>query len=73
MRAASSALPPRRAPLWGAWGRRRRVEEGASLRRKERGQRAGPEPPETRLPATPLSGRGKWRRQSAASSWGWAC
>lgn len=31
-------------------------------RRKERRQRAGPEASEPRLPATPQSGRGKWRR-----------
>lgn len=40
-------------------GRRGRLQPSVNLRRKERGQRAGPEPPEPGLPATPQSGRGK--------------
>lgn len=40
-------------------GRRGRLQPSVNLRSKERGQRAGPEPPEPGLPATPQSGRGK--------------
>lgn len=59
LRPASSALPPPRARPGGEQGRRGRPELGENLGRKERGQRAGPEPPEPGLPATPQSGRGK--------------
>lgn len=52
-RAHRRARSPRSAGA--AWG----VEESANLRRKKLGQRAGPEPPEPRLPATPQNGRGK--------------
>lgn len=69
LRTATSALPPSRALPGEEWGRRRRLEKSMKLRRKERRQRAGPEAPEPRLPATPQSGRGKWRRQVAGSWW----
>ncbi|KAM6217288.1 putative C-_U-editing enzyme APOBEC-4 [Rhynchocyon petersi] len=51
-----------RAHSQGGRRRRRRLERSVNLRRKERDQRAGSEPPEPPLPATPQSGRGKWRR-----------
>lgn len=59
LRTAFSALPPSRALPGEERGRRRRLEKSMKLRRKERRQRAGPEAPEPRLPATPQSGRGK--------------
>lgn len=59
LRIVSRALPASRALPGEEQGRRGRLEPSVNLRGKERGQRAGPEPPEPGLPATPQSGRGK--------------
>lgn len=72
LRTASSALLASRALPGEEQGRRGRQEPSVNLRRKERGQRAGPEPPEPGLPATPQR-----KREVKAPGCGflsvWAC